>query len=551
MKTKIFYALLLAPLAGLLAQPCPNGAQSHYDLHANNILARIQAGGSLFTDYEEGYFRPNPSSNIASTIFSANLWIGGLDPGGNLKLHTPTYNYAMEAGPVLDDNVSPADCGDWDQVFRVTGAEIAAFLSDLPNIKDNPALAIAQHPNIMGWPGRGNPHFLDVHGFELPEAGQGLAPFFENTGDVVYEPLQGDYPAVILPGISPFVPDEIAWTVTNNLVSQPGFPLEIHLTAWAFNCEGEEALKNTVFTFHRIIYRGVEPLTSVYAGMWADFDIGCYTDDFVGTAPDLHALFGYNANAVDGNISCTPNFGAAPPAQSAIFLNKPLEKSMYYANASVNMPPPAITGPVNAPGYYRMLTGLWPDGTPLTAGGSGYDPSNPTPADHFFPGDPANAGEWSMCSAAQPEGDLRTVGSYLLGDLFPGHNEGLIMAWTHHPDVNVPCNLGNMYEEIAEIRAFYDSDFETACTLISSVAEAPAESFRVFPNPATGQMTIDAGGLMIEELSVFSIDGRLVTQMRSLPAGPVQLSVSGWTPGVYAVRVKTGAGVMSERIAVW
>ena len=179
MKNTILSFLLMLGYAWLHAQPCPNGATAAYDLHANDILARIQAGGSLFTDFDNGYFLPNPESGVPnpSTIFAAHLWMGGIDPAGNLKTHTGAYNAAVPAGPVVMEGgiAYPEDCGDWDRIFRVKGADILAFLADLPV---DPAAAILQYPDIMGWPGRGNPYFFDVSGFNLPDATNALAPFW-------------------------------------------------------------------------------------------------------------------------------------------------------------------------------------------------------------------------------------------------------------------------------------------------------------------------------------------------------------------------------------
>ena len=51
------------------------------------------------------------------------------------------------------------------------------------------------------------------------------------------------------------------------------------------------------------------------------------------------------------------------------------------------------SGPIGDPGsatdYYNFLRGIWKDGTPMTFGGNGYDPTNPNaiPAGYMFPGD--------------------------------------------------------------------------------------------------------------------------------------------------------------------
>lgn len=552
MKKTNFILLLFLPLAWLQAQPCPTG---FYDLHHNRIQARLNAGGDLFTDFENGVFLPDPVPGHSNpwTIYAANLWVGGIDPGGNAKVFSPTYNMsgAASAGPADFSSGTPvaANCEDWDRLFSVKGADIAAFLADIPADLN---AAIDLYPGILGWPGRGNPHFEAVNGFPLTDHIAGLAPFYDVNGDGLYNPMDGDYPAVVVRFLDPFVAGEMVWGAFNNLDQSNGIPIEVHVTAWAFDCEGLDALNNTVFTSHKVVYHGTEALDSAYLGMWIDFDIGCYVDDYLGTAPDLHSVFAYNRDLEDGDVgtSCSggiPSFGENAPVQSATFLGTPLDKAIYYNNPSTNNPPLGTTDPAALVEYYRVLSGSWRDGTPLTYGGSGYNPGNPTLADHFCPDDPANPEGWSMCASFLPENDRRVVASSLAGALLPGAVNELVTAWTHHPDPNLPCGLGDTYTEIEEIRAFYDNNFEDACLLLSAAAkETGKTSFSLYPNPATGAVAIDAADLEVLEIAVVRTDGALVFSGKAAPS----LDVSGWNPGLYLVQLKTGAGWITEKLVV-
>jgi hypothetical protein len=192
------------------------------------------------------------------------------------------------------------------------------------------------------------------------------------------------------------------------------------------------------------------------------------------------------------------------------------------------------------------LTGSWRDGTPLTYGGSGYNPANPTLADHFCPDDPANPQGWSMCASFLPENDRRVVASSFADSLLPGAVNELVTAWTHHPDPNLPCGLGDTYSEIEEIRSFYDNNFGDACSPLSAVREVEKSGFGLYPNPATGEVAIDAGDREVEEIFVFRTDGSPVFAGKAVAA----LDVTGWAPGLYLVRLKTSAGWLAEKLAV-
>lgn len=67
---------------------------------------------------------------------------------------------------------------------------------------------------------------------------------------------------------------------------------------------------------------------------------------------------------------------------------------------------------------------------------------------------------------------------------------------------------------------------------------------KVYPNPATGSVTVHTGCGERQELTVYSVDGRMVMQI------PVQtqttLDISSWVPGVYILR----AGSRTEKLVV-
>lgn len=56
-------------------------------IDGNKIKALVNANGLLFYDNEKGgQFLPDSTNR--SPIKAAGLWLGGLDPGGNLKMNS-------------------------------------------------------------------------------------------------------------------------------------------------------------------------------------------------------------------------------------------------------------------------------------------------------------------------------------------------------------------------------------------------------------------------------------------------------------------------------
>ncbi len=555
--------LLLAPAllfaSALFAQPCAAPTASA-DLEANRIRARIGAGGNLFNDGVDGAFIPldPPGSNNPTTVYTASLWMAGVDPAGNLKITAPDYGPGLWTGPLSPDGTTTAgDCANWDRVFLVDGQSIQNMLSQLPNL--TPSELRIQFSDVAGWPAKGNPFFTSIHGFDLPQTPQALAPFYDANGDNQYNPLDGDYPAVVLQGKAPFVPAQIAWTVFNDVgAGNNGVPqgtaflgMEIQLTAWGFDCAASPVLNNTVFTSHKLIYRGFDPIDSLQIGIFTDFDLGCYLDDYQGCSPERNAFYTYNQDPVDGNVggSCNgfPSFPGEVPVQSATFLNKKLDRFMYFESGSVGVNPIGMHDPTLPIEYFRYLTGHWRDGSPLTEGGSGYQGAG-APATHAFPDNPISSSGWTMCTAGLALGDRRVLGVHQIGKLFPGAVNELTMAWTHHPDSDLPCGLANTYDEIDLVQGLFDSGFDGVCSPVAALEPSLDGRITLSPNPATDAVTVRYGDVAVQHIHLFDPTGRLVQSMTNVPSDNVTLNLSGLPAGLYHMQFVTTVGSWVEKL---
>ena len=555
--------LFLAPL--LTAQNCTGAVATDF-LHANSVYAWINSGGALFN---KQHFIPNPQPGGAgpSTLYVASLWMGGKAPDGQLKLMAGTYgDRGSFAGPLNDAGFTDSlSCLNWDRVFKMNGADIPAFLKNLAAFNADPNQAIQLFPEIMGWPAQGNPFFAQIQGFDLP-SGRPFAPFFDEDGDGLYNPLKGDYPQVELENNVRFVPAAWTWSVYNGFgaptvstATRYNFQTEIHLTAWAFHCDNQPVLENTVFTAHRIFFRGTALIDSCYVGMWADFDIGCplNIDDQIGCLPDLHTFFAYEEenndpgngmNCPDGSLS----FGQYPPAQSVTFLGKELDKFMYYNNPSLNGPAAYSTDPDIPNEYYNYLKGFWKDGLPLSTGNTGYNPGSNTPANHAFPGNPLDPTAWTMCTAPVPSYDRRALGSHYLGQVEPGRQEEFVIAWTYHPDLALPCNLGTTFGEIATLHVAYDNHFGSVCSPLTNTPEPNLEEddVEMYPNPAGRELTLRYGDRVLHEIRLLAPDGRLVRRVTNPQSQQTVLSVNDLAPGVYLVQCIAGRQSLTRKVVL-
>ena len=446
-------------------------ATAQKDMAINNVRARLLTGGDLWWDGSENgrYIVPKvePESGIPerSSIFAGAVWLGGVDPAGNLKVAAQTYGGTSSTdfwpGPLTTEGaIGPDTCAQWDKFFTVFGAEIDAFLLAFNIAQQNgDVLNEADIPEgIKGWPGRGNPFFFDVHNFELPNTIQGLAPFHDEGGDGNYNPLDGDYPIIEIRGCdAPQYPDEMNFWIYNDAggihtQSQSDEAIRMEIQAQGFAYAANDELNDMTFQRYKLINRAVEYIDSTFFAMWVDADLGCFDDDFIGCDTSRSMMYIYNEDAQDGQTGCecsgVNTYCDEIPILGVDYFRGPLDEYgdeigmssfTYYNNLSYCDPEPGTTDPENKFEFYNYMTGSWKDGTRFTNGGSHYNIGSTDYTSYAFPGRPDNQTDWSMCTANLGCGDRRTVQASGPFRLDPGAVNELIIGVVWTPDIAHPC----------------------------------------------------------------------------------------------------------------
>ncbi len=464
------------------------------DQDVNNVRAKLTTGGDVWWNGNDaGYIVPKVplGETEVSSLFAGAVWLGGLDPAGNLKVAAQDYGrstgqFDFYPGPLDPDTgeIPQEVCSEWDKFFEVSAAEIrehqrlfAASLRGEINYTED---MIPE--GVKGWPGRGNPYFSEVHGFAPPNTTQGLAGFYDYCDDDgnclidgLYDPLSGDLPIIEIEGCedyynpdedlrdSPQFPDQmIFWIYNDNgnshLNSGSVIPLQMEVQVQAFAYSTNDALNNMTFQRYKLINRGKELLRNTFFGMWVDGDLGCFTDDYIGCDTTRSLAYYYNSDAVDGTSGTicdggVPTYGTEVPVMGVDYFRGPKEfvtvfdstemdsieieqelgmsSFVYFNNASIGPPPAQTTDPTRglAAEYYNYLQGVWKDGTPYTIGGDGYQTGG-AETKYVFPDVPndESPGVWSMCSEALGEGDRRTIQASGPFNLRPGAVNELIIG---------------------------------------------------------------------------------------------------------------------------
>jgi hypothetical protein len=560
-----FFLLLLLPCLNAQAQSCLF-PQNYTDLYTSGL--RVRCGGAADYGCHSSSFKPNFEPNSGPipgvsppSIFYAALWYGGITAGQQINMKGARYhlsNTVYWPGPIpTGDTISSIDCAQWDHQFVVSINDIEAFLVDFSD-----GIVNGEHPVVQSWPGKNNPYFENYWGFNLP-VNADLAPFHDENQDGNYNYLHGDYPVVQMEGRAEFIPSLMTWSVMNDnsgpdyVTGSPGLPAEIQLTSFLTECPDNPLLNNTLFSQYKLINRAPTPIDSFSMGLYVDFDLGFYADDYVGCSPQTNTFYAYNGDNMDAfpPSIAEPSFGENPPVQAVTFLNKSLDRfiHMYSINFASSYPM-ATKDPSGKSEYFNYLNAQWRDNTPLTVGGFGYNPGSTSTTNMAFPDNPADSNGWSMYNAQLPKTEVRGVGTTYIGALEPGQIVELHTAWTYHraPGANHLQNVNVMEAEVPHILDLYNNDFDEICqpVVVHTQPDLSTGEWVFAPNPARQSINIDwpepANGL----LYISNIGGQNMYYDRITDQKSIRIQVQNWPSGVYFARFQSGDAVYLQKIVV-
>jgi hypothetical protein len=476
---------------------CAN-SEAQIDQEINNVRARLLAGGDCWWDLSDGSYivpkvEPGSGQRPVSSIYAGSVWLGGVDLAGNLKLACQDYRSDGKNdfwnGPLNDlGTTDEAKCKDWDRHFRVTGAEIREHLKNWRSGNVNPDLIPI---GLKGWPAQGSPYFADVWGFDLPNTAAGLAGFYDQDANGLYDPLKGDYPSIDIAGCkTDRYPDEMIFWIYNDQGAgathrrTDGKAIQMEIQVQAFGYTTNDELNDMTFQRYKLINRATEPIDSMFFAMWADADLGCSEDDFVGCDTAKSLMYIYNQDNQDGSTGCScgdvatycekvPILGIdyfRGPNRETILPNGDIKidtlgmsSFTYYNRGGLGPWPTGMQDPSSPTEYYNYITGTWRDGIPFTYGGSGYNPTDPAavPIKYAFTEEPNNPTGWSMQTANLSIGDRRTIQATGPFRLNPTAKNELIIGvpWVADQDYPAP-SMDNLFRADQLAQGLFDNCFE-------------------------------------------------------------------------------------------
>lgn len=415
------------------AEAC-SPATGFKDLDINNVRARINTGGDMWWDLIDVAKYEVPKGSGKTSMFSAALWIGGIDVNGQLKVAAQRFRQVgvdYWTGPLTIDGTAAVDaatCVQYDKHFAITREEVDEFIAHCDPLTGVfiPSSDYQSPPlSITDWPAHGDPSKKQSYY---------LAPFFDRNNDGTYGWEDGDYPYYDIDnslcpsnlaniGNPPVATaegngilvdqvlkgDQTLWWVFNDKgnvhTESQGSPIGFEIRAQAFAFATNDEINNMTFYSYEIINRSTYRLTETYFSQWIDADLGSPNDDYVGCDVKRGLGYCYNGDDFDGPDYPQQAYSSQPPAVGADFFQGPymdpdgIDNPKYDANG-VQICDVSINGinfgdsivdnerfgmrrfvyHDNKPGpqgdpeiaidYYNYLRGIWKDGTKMLYGGN-------------------------------------------------------------------------------------------------------------------------------------------------------------------------------------
>jgi hypothetical protein len=497
--------LLIAGFIGCTTITAQAQTTNSKQLDINNVKALITANGPLFYDGNEHVYEVPKGSN-KSTVFASSLWIGGIS-NNNLYLTAETYKQQgtdLQAGPVLN-NYSQTTNQYWNRVWSIKKIDIQNFLF---NIQNNLSVNTPQFFDILEWPAKGN--------VKVGDTTQGYAPFVDANSNGKYEPLLGDYPKI--------KGDMMLYSVMNDDLpthtESGGAPMkiEIHRSSYAYQTNNH--LNNSIFVDYKIINKSNRQYDSLLFSSWVDYDLGHYSDDYIGSDVSRNMIYAYNGDSNDEGIL---GYGLTPPAQACVVLSHDLYSSRFYHNDF------SIVGnPTRPEHYYYYMNGRNKVNGEIIKNGN--------PMKFHFDGNPCTQTGWTERNDTLAPGDRRILGTIPPQFLAPEAELNVTMAFVYaRPSsgdhLSSVCALQTAVDEVSAWHKNHSTGIKEKTTYNNDV--------NIYPNPTTGMLNIDVKQHNFTSITIMDLTGKEVLNTSS-----TTIDVSMLDAGIYYIQLSDKDGLM-------
>lgn len=510
-------------------------------LDYNNVSALITDGGILFNNQATstpGYEIPKNSGMNA--IYSTAFWFGGQDVNGQWRMSATHYEAAADIfpGPIANpgEYTSTSYLNNYlSSIWTVEQADINNHISNWNQT------GYVVPTSIENWPGNG-----DV---SIGVAEQ-LAPYVDMNANNIYEPALGDYPN-IRGDIATYVIMNDAAQVHTGTISDP-IIIEVHLMLYQYTTTN--SLNDVTFINTRIFNRGTQFFQDFKSSIYADGDLGNYSDDYYGCDSVINMIYTYNGDNFDEDNGGALGYGVDPPAIGIMSLNQAMSGACYYSNGGST----PMNDPSSASEHWNFMNNQWGDGTPWVYGGNGYPGSSgstTSPTNYIFGGDPTIMSEWSETStdlngSANAPNDRRMLMNLPSTVFQPGDSYCYDFAVVYGRGNGSLASVQELKINANFVQSFYDNQNYSCEQVVLNINEIEDYNFKVYPNPTNGNITVSIENNITDyTLNITNLSGQIVYQKNKLESSSESISLN-IPSGIYFINVQTEKGIISKKLIV-
>ena len=488
-------------------------------LEHNNVSTMLMSNGALGYNpvgSQAAYEVPKGSGRHALYVVNP-IYTAVVDTGylvGNFPEYSP--NSGGYLGPIVNDYDDP-----WH-------AQHSFFFHMHDSVIDNhvnnwASSGYTPSQKMANWPAYGN---------SALNSSPYMAPFYDVNNDNVYTPEDGDYPLHF--GEESFTSVYNYDSIVNpNIMNPETRAIEVNYSAYQVD---SPELENVTFIMHRVTNKSNETLIDFQWGLYADFDLGNPSDDYIGTNVSKNLYYAYNS---DDNDETSVGYGNNPPAVGIVSLNEGL-----YATNKVTF------GGFHSVSYlsalrYNMMGRQSDSQMNMDSQGN--------PTFFLYSGDPNATGSESQYQLGDPGQDQRGTMSVRPTDLAPGETKCYHFAIVFaDSDNNHLESVTELFEVADAAQAYYDDSIDYDCSMVMSsdivsVEDREMTELNLFPNPTTGQLYLNSNEL-IDAVNVYGMDGRAYSpNLQQLESTQYAIDMSTLSEGVYAVQVLFENGEVLNR----
>jgi hypothetical protein len=530
-------------------------------IKSNNLECSIAVGEEFFKGKNMiGTFKysVNLTEKETSLLYCASTKLIGKNNSGDfvgMNNSSSLYDGWSFPGPYTDSvYVTDSLFSKYSRPYYVTRQMI---IEHLQNIQWGSPNYIVPH-GIREWPAHGNVS----HG-----QSENLAKFIDVNSNGIYEPYFGDYPAIY--------GDECVLTIQNKHDQATGMKLEWMNYIYFFNCE--ENKEPVVFVNSVYTNKGVN-INETYFSNLSYYDVGNYTDDYVGTHIELGMTYGYNGDNFDEDNSGLLGFEYVIPAigmqllkgakmdndgidneigvtnNASInglgFEDGVVDNEYYTLESSYEMSNMMTYEPTTDLEFFYAAQGIRTNGSSQLANGVPVNYSffgNSDPQFYASGGVDHGNDDFEVGSNMMP-GDRRILGSSGPFTFEEGESRSFLQAYLVAVDTVTPLPM-NSVNKLIEYATALKQEFainETECgNNFDEIQDdlgivKPVENdILIYPNPFKESITITGLDEVGGEIFIYNMEGKLLTS-KEIKFHEETIDLSELKAGIYLIHVQNG-----------